>query len=324
MITPFEFVRGAFRILDQRLLPSRVEWIECTCASHVAQAIRTLAVRGAPAIGIAAAFGLALEAKSGRERLEAAADLLVKARPTAVNLAWAVRRCMERAALTEDGLLAEALEAEAFAIWDEEREANEAMAELGSLLFDPGRRHRVLTHCNAGALATGGIGTALGVVKRLNEKGLLERVYVDETRPLLQGARITAFELVTDAVPCTLVTDSTAGWLMRRRVVDAVIVGADRIALNLDTANKIGSYSLAVLAHAHGVPFYVAAPISTFDRATPSGEGIPIEERAPEEVLEFAGAKVAPGVDVYNPAFDVVPAGLVSAFITEKGIVRRV
>jgi methylthioribose-1-phosphate isomerase len=323
MIRPFSFEGGVFRILDQRLLPAREEWIECRRASDVADAIRTLAVRGAPAIGIAAAFGIALEAGMGRAYLQEAAQVLIETRPTAVNLGWAVLRCMETAGKTSDTDLVRRLLEEASAIWNEEIGANEAIAEHGLALFTGGpAMYTLLTHCNAGALATGGIGTALGVVKKLHEKGMLERVYMDETRPLLQGARLTAYELSMEGVPCTLIADSTAGWLMRLGRIDAVVIGADRIASNLDTANKIGSYSLAVLARAHGIPFYVAAPTSTFDRIISSGETIPIEERGPEEVLELKGTMVAPRVDVFNPAFDVVPARLITAIVTEKGVLR--
>lgn len=322
MIRPFEYTHGELRILDQRRLPFEESWLRCTRAADVAQAIKTLAVRGAPAIGIAAAFGLALEAARGRAALEEASEILVGARPTAVNLSWAVERCMAVAREAPDECLVETLESEARAIWDEEIAANESMAEHGSKLFLPGRSYCVLTHCNAGALATGGIGTALGVIKRLFEQGKLERAYVDETRPLLQGARITAYELKQACVPCTLVTDSMAGWLMGQGRVDAVIVGADRIAANHDTANKIGSYSLAVLAHAHGIPFYVAAPLSTFDKDTPCGAMITIEERDPGEIRFIGGMPVAPEVDAFNPAFDVVPSRLITAIITEAGIIR--
>jgi len=320
VIRPFSFANGEFRILDQRRLPFEECWVTCRNASEVADAIRTLAVRGAPAIGIAAAFGLALEARLGAERLEEASRLLVNARPTAVNLSWAVSRCMDLARRTDMRSTARALLDEAQAIWDEEIASNEAMAGHGAGLFTPGVRSRVLTHCNAGSLATGGVGTALGIVRRLFEQGKLDRVYVDETRPLLQGARLTAYELKTDGIPCTLVTDGMAGWLMRLGRVDAVIVGADRIAANRDAANKIGSYGLAVLARAHGIPFYVAAPRSTFDGDTPSGEFIPIEERDPQEVLSFGNVRVAPDVDTFNPAFDVIPARLITAIVTEDGV----
>ena len=321
MMAPFAFRDGTLYILDQRLLPAEEYWAPCLSAEDVARAIQTLAVRGAPAIGIAAAYGLVMAARHGRDRLERAAQLLAAARPTAVNLSWAVRRCMDAVRDTGDGSLQDRLMQEADDIWAEEVAANEAMATLGADLFARGRSWSVLTHCNAGSLATGGMGTALGVVRRLHEQGRLLRVYMDETRPLLQGARITAHELAADGIPCTLITDSMAGWLMKLGRVDAVIVGADRIAVNLDAANKVGSYSLAVLANAHGIPFYVAAPRSTFDPDVLTGEEIPIEERDPREVLTFQGTPSAPEVDVFNPAFDVVPHRLITAIITEAGVI---
>ncbi len=281
MIRPFYYADRTFFILDQRGLPLEEQWIPCRTAHEIAMAIKTLAVRGAPAIGIAAAYGIALAARGGRRELEAAADMLVSARPTAVNLPWAVRRCMAAGRTVDDRGLAGRMLQEAEAIWAEEIAANEAMAELGAGLFQPGRTHAILTHCNAGSLATGGMGTG---------------------------------------IPCTLVTDSMAGWLMKLGRIDAVIVGADRIALNLDVANKVGSYSLAVLARAHAIPFYVAAPRSTFDPDIHTGDEIPIEEREPEEVLAFRGIPSAPDVAVFNPAFDVVPHGLIAAVITEQGV----
>ncbi len=320
MIRPFYYADRTFFILDQRGLPLEEQWIPCRTAHEIAMAIKTLAVRGAPAIGIAAAYGIALAARGGRRELEAAADMLVSARPTAVNLPWAVRRCMAAGRTVDDRGLAGRMLQEAEAIWAEEIAANEAMAELGAGLFQPGRTHAILTHCNAGSLATGGMGTAIGVIRRLHEQSRLSMVYADETRPLLQGARITAYELRADGIPCTLVTDSMAGWLMKLGRIDAVIVGADRIALNLDVANKVGSYSLAVLARAHAIPFYVAAPRSTFDPDIHTGDEIPIEEREPEEVLAFRGIPSAPDVAVFNPAFDVVPHGLIAAVITEQGV----
>jgi methylthioribose-1-phosphate isomerase len=321
MIRPFRYREGTFSILDQRLLPLEEKWIECTSAGEVANAIRTLAVRGAPAIGIAAAYGLVLAARKGREELMRSAGLLVSARPTAVNLSWAVNRLLERSAGKKDEGLAEFLEKEAGSIWDEEIAANQAMARFGSELFPEGKRYSVLTHCNAGSLATGGMGTAIGVIRGLHESGRLEMVYMDETRPLLRGARITAYELKKDDIPCTLITDSMAGWLMKLGRVDAVIVGADRIARNHDTANKVGSYGLSVLAGAHNIPFYIAAPRSTFDPHALSGSDIPIEERAAEEVLAFQGRRSAPDVRVFNPSFDVVPHTLITAIITENGVI---
>jgi len=318
MIRPFYYDNGTFFILDQRLLPNEQRWMACTSAEQVADAIKTLAVRGAPAIGIAAAYGLAMAAALGNNGLEEAAGLLISARPTAVNLEWAVRRVLA-AADGQDDLIRTVL-FEAKKIWEEEIRANESMAAIGAGLFQAGRRYRVLTHCNAGSLATGGIGTALGVIRKLHEQGKLERVYMDETRPLLQGARITAFEMVSENIPATLITDSMAGWLMKLGRIDAVIVGADRIARNLDAANKIGTYSLAVLADAHKIPFYIAAPLSTFDPATPAGEDIIIEQRDEKEVTSFHGMACAPEVDVFNPSFDVTPQSLITAIITEEKV----
>lgn len=318
MIRPFYYEDGIFYILDQRLLPNEQGWMACTSAKQVADAIKTLAVRGAPAIGIAAAYGLALAATLGRKALEEAAGLLISARPTAVNLEWAVRRVLAAADLGSD--LALSVLTEAQKIWGEEIRANESMAAIGSGLFKEGLKYNVLTHCNAGALATGGMGTAVGVIRKLHEQGKLERVYMDETRPLLQGARITAFEMVSENIPATLITDSMAGWLMRLGQIDAVIVGADRIAKNLDAANKIGTYSLAVLAAAHKIPFYIAAPMSTFDPETPTGEEIIIEQRDEKEVTSFHGMACAPEVEVFNPSFDVTPHSLITAIITEEKV----
>jgi methylthioribose-1-phosphate isomerase len=322
MIKPFYFEDGKFYILDQRQLPSDEVWIECSLAGQVAEAIQTLAVRGAPAIGIAAAYGLVLAAVSGRGAFEEAADILVKSRPTAVNLEWAVRRVHDMARDNTGDDLSAVVRTEADKIWEEEIQANESMAQLGAGLFNEQERCSVLTHCNAGSLATGGIGTAVGVIRKLYEQGKLERVYMDETRPLLQGARITAYEMKSDGIPATLITDNMAGWLMRLGRIDAVIVGADRIAKNLDVANKIGTYSLAVLANAHNIPFYIAAPKSTFDPNTPTGNEIIIEERDSREVLSFRDVACAPDVSVCNPAFDVTPHNLITAIITEEKIYR--
>ncbi len=316
MIRPFYYDEKAFSILDQRVLPQAERWIRCREAAQVVEAIRTLAVRGAPAIGIAAAYGLVLEARKGRAAIERAGELLVQARPTAVNLAWAVGRMLRVLEGVSEGELDARALAEAQSIWEEEKSANAALSRRGADLFTPGRPLNILTHCNTGTLATGGMGTALGVIRELFARGLLKGVFVDETRPLLQGGRLTAYELMQDAIPCTLITDSMAGWLMRQGRVDAVIVGADRIAANLDAANKIGTYSLAVLARAHALPFYIAAPMSTFDQALATGEGIPIEERQALEVLGVGGQLIAPQVPVYNPSFDVTPHRLITAVIT--------
>ncbi len=296
-VEPFRFEDGALLILDQRALPAEERWIRCETVEQVADCIRTLAVRGAPAIGIAAAYAMALA-----DDREAAVELLRSTRPTAVNLAWALERCRD----AEDPLEV------ARRLHREQHEADRAMAELGAELFGEGTR--ALTHCNTGALATGGIGTACGVLRVAWEQGRLAEVWVDETRPLLQGARLTAWELRQAGIPHRVVADSAAGSLMAQGRVDRVIVGADRIAANGDVANKVGTYPLAVLADRHGVPFYVAAPLSTIDPATPDGSAIPIEERDPAEVVT--------GADAFNPAFDVTPAELITAIVTEAGVLE--
>ncbi|HZZ84181.1 MAG TPA: S-methyl-5-thioribose-1-phosphate isomerase [Anaeromyxobacteraceae bacterium] len=306
------------RLLDQRRLPAAEEWLELTTAEEVADAIRTLAVRGAPAIGVAAAYGLAVEARRGAsaERLRAAATLLAGARPTAVNLAWAVRR-MSR--LLDQGPAA--LLAEAHAIRDEDEASCRRIGALGAPLIPRGAR--VLTHCNAGALATAGYGTALGLVRAAVEAGNPIAVFADETRPFFQGARLTAWELQRDGIPVTVLTDGMAGWLMQRGEISCVVVGSDRIAANGDVCNKIGTYGLAVLARHHGLPFYVAAPWSTVDLATATGADIPIEERGADEVVRINGALIAPeGVPARYPAFDVTPAALVTAIVTERGVAQ--
>jgi methylthioribose-1-phosphate isomerase len=311
--------RDLVRLLDQRLLPAEERWLELASADQVAGAIRDLAVRGAPAIGVAAAYALAVEARRGAgvDRLREAAERLVRARPTAVNLGWAVERMSRRI-----GLGAAELLAEAHAIRDEDEAACRRIGALGAPLLPHGAR--VLTHCNAGALATAGYGTALGVVRAAVEAGNPVSVLADETRPFLQGARLTAWELQRDGIPVTLVTDGMAGWLMASGEVACVVVGADRIAANGDVANKIGTYGLAVLAAHHGLPFYVAAPWSTVDLSTASGSDIPIEERGDDEVVTIAGRRIAPaGVPARYPAFDVTPAHLVTAIVTERGVVRR-
>ncbi len=285
-------------LLDQRRLPDEVVELECRSALEVADAIRTLAVRGAPAIGIAAAYGLALAAARGDD-LGAAEELLGSARPTAVNLRWALER------LRHDPSVERARELHA-----EEVERCRRMAAHAATLLQPGTR--ALTHCNTGGLATGGYGTALGALRAAWERGLLERVLVDETRPLLQGARLTAFELERLGIPHAVIADSAAGSMMAAGEVDCVLTGADRIAANGDTANKIGTYALAVLARHHGIPMYVVAPTSTVDLGTPTGAEIPIEERSPEELTARFVAR--------NPAFDVTPAGLISAIVTEHGV----
>jgi methylthioribose-1-phosphate isomerase len=311
--------RDVVRILDQRRLPGEEAWLELESSAAVATAIKDLAVRGAPAIGVAAAYGLAVDARRGADagRLREAAERLVHARPTAVNLAWAVRRMSRRIGLGPEELLLEA-----HAIRDEDEAACRRIGALGAPLLPP--RARVLTHCNAGALATAGYGTALGVVRAAVEAGNAVSVFADETRPFLQGARLTAWELQRDGIPVTLLTDGMAGWLMALGEIACVVVGADRIAANGDVANKIGTYALAVLAAHHHLPFYVAAPWSTVDLDTPTGAAIPIEERGGEEVLAIAGLRIAPaGVPARYPAFDVTPEALVTAIVTERGVVRR-
>jgi methylthioribose-1-phosphate isomerase len=308
----------AVRILDQRLLPAEETWLSLSSAAEVANAIRDLAVRGAPAIGVAAAYALACEARRGASgaALRQAADRLVQARPTAVNLAWAAERMARR---FDEG--AAALLAEAHAIRDEDEAACRRIGALGAALVP--RAGRILTHCNAGALATAGYGTALGVVRAAFEAGQDVHVFAGETRPFLQGARLTTWELQRDGIPVTLLTDGMAGWLMQRGEIGCVVVGADRIARNGDAANKIGTYSLAVLARHHGIPFYVAAPWSTVDLGTLTGAAIPIEERAGDEVVVWGGARIAPaGVPARYPAFDVTPADLITAIVTERGVVQ--
>ena len=304
---PLRFEDGALLVLDQRLLPDEERWVRCERAGQAADAIRDMAVRGAPAIGLAAAYGLALGVAEGRDAEEVAAELRAT-RPTAVNLGWALERTLD--ALRAGGAAA----ALAFARDLERRQyqADRRLSELGAERFGAG--DRALTHCNAGALATGGFGTAGGVLRAAWDRGRLEQVWVDETRPLLQGARLTAWELAREGIPFRLVTDSSVGALMERGLVDVVVVGADRIAANGDVANKVGTYPIAALAHRHGIPFYVAAPLSTVDAATPSGAEIPIEERDP--------AEVSTGTPALNMAFDVTPAELVTAVFTEAGVLE--
>jgi methylthioribose-1-phosphate isomerase len=323
---------GSVRLIDQTRLPTEEVYIECRTIEEVAEAIRTMRVRGAPAIGVTAAMGLALgaqtiQAESFKEffaALEAMGSLLMRTRPTAVNLAWGVRRLLNLARKSRNLSLPEikaALVAEARAMQAEDIRINRAMGQYGqSLLPDPAR---VLTHCNAGGLATAGYGTAVGVIRAAAEAGKRIMVWVDETRPLLQGARLTAWELQRAGIPATLITDNMAGHFMARGQVDLVVVGADRIARNGDVANKIGTYGVALLARAHGIPFYVAAPISTLDLNLTDGSQIPIEERAPDEVTHIGGRQMAPaGIRVANPAFDVTPASFVDAIITERGVAR--
>lgn len=323
---------GCLRLIDQTLLPTQLQWIDCQDVDTVWEAIRSLRVRGAPAIGVAAAYGLVLAARAYREsditifenKLAEAADYLRSSRPTAVNLFWAIDRMMNRAQSLSGSAPSEIVRSlleEAQAIREEDREMCAAIGQHGAKLIEPGSG--VLTHCNAGALATSDFGTALSVIFAAHEQGKQIHVYVDETRPLLQGSRLTAWELMQRGVPATLICDNMAATVMKQGKVRAVVVGADRIAANGDTANKIGTYGVAVLAKAHNVDFYVAAPSSTFDFALTSGDQIPIEERAPEEITNAWGKRTAPeNVNVYNPAFDVTPAEWITAFITEKGVIE--
>ncbi len=317
-------------LIDQRILPQREQAVRCRTAADVAEAIRTMVVRGAPAIGVTAAYGMALAAQNCLaehraallEELAQAKALLDATRPTAVNLRWATTRMFAVAlaspsvAALRDGLLAEAHH-----IRSEDEAMCHAIGDHGSALLSDGTR--ILTHCNAGGLATAGYGTALAPIKTAHSHGKRLHVFVDETRPFLQGARLTAWELKDAGVPQTLITDNMAGYFMRRGDIDCVIVGADRIVANGDVANKIGTYSLAVLARAHGIPFYVAAPTSTIDRSLATGDDIPIEHRSADEVTHLAGQRLAPdGVQAAHPAFDVTPHDLITAIITEQGVLK--
>jgi methylthioribose-1-phosphate isomerase len=333
MVRTMRWEGDCLALIDQRVLPLQFDYVTCRSAAEVAAAIRDMVVRGAPAIGCAAAFGVALEALRAsaappgqfHHAMEAAFTVLRESRPTAVNLFWALDRMRQVWAGIANATLPEVsvrLVAEAQAIHDEDVAANRAMGRLGAARIPDGAR--VMTHCNAGALATAGYGTALGVIRAARDAGKRISVVANETRPFLQGARLTAWEMVQEDIPVTLITDNMAGALMRAGRVDVVVVGADRIAANGDVANKIGTYALAVLAARHRLPFYVAAPVSTFDPSLPDGAAIPIEQRAAAEVTGFRDLRWAPeGVTVENPAFDVTPAELVTALITEKGIVDR-
>jgi methylthioribose-1-phosphate isomerase len=306
------------RLLDQRLLPREERWMDCRTAAEVTQAIRDLVVRGAPAIGIAAAWGVVLAAQQG-EPLDAALVMLRAARPTAVNLMWALDRMKKRIAAGADAAM---LAGEAQAIQDEDLAANRHMGELGAALIAPGSG--VLTHCNTGSLATAGFGTALGVIRAGVASGRIGQVYAGETRPWQQGARLTMYELVRDGIPARLIADSAAAHLMKSGAVQWVIVGADRIAANGDTANKIGTYQLAIAARHHGVKFMVVAPSSTVDMATPDGEAIEIELRDATELLSTGGQRtVVEGAEAWNPVFDVTPAELIDAIVTERGVIER-
>ena len=328
--SPMRWEGPGLRLLDQTRLPVEEVWMDCETPEQIADAIRRLAVRGAPAIGVAAAYGLVLGLRTERDparlasRFQEVSELLGSTRPTAVNLRWALdrgRRVFEEHAARGPEAATAALLAWARELHADDVRINQRMGDHGGALF--ARDSRVLTHCNTGSLATAGYGTALGVIQSAWRDGRLKQVWVDETRPLLQGARLTAWELKMLGIPFRLVTDSSAGTLMAQGLVDGIVVGADRIAANGDTANKIGTYTVAVLAHRHNVPFYIAAPLSTIDRATPNGAAIPIEERKEIEVTEVFGTRVAPDdTSALNFAFDVTPAELITAIITEVGVLR--
>ena len=328
-VKTIEWRADTVRMIDQRLLPTREVVRTYDDYRGVAEAIRTMVIRGAPAIGVAAAMGVALGIKgfSGKKalrRFDLVAKTLRATRPTAVNLAWAVERMgrvlRDNIHLDEARLFRKMREA-AISIYKEDLEVNRSLGRYGAKLID--KRATILTHCNAGALATAGYGTALGVVRAAREAGKKVDVFADETRPFLQGARLTAWELHKDHIPVTVIADNMAATILSKGRVSCVIVGTDRTAANGDVANKIGTYPLAVMARRHGVPFYVAAPLSSIDLTCKSGADIPIEERNPKEIVEFAGKQIAPkGVGVFNPAFDVTPASLVTAIITERGVAR--
>lgn len=332
MLSTMKWTGKTLELLDQTQLPQVKEYISCANYRDVRCAIRDMKVRGAPAIGVSAAYGMVLAAyectascrskDAFLECLDKAADYLISARPTAVNLQWAVNKMLDKARETADfAKIPEALAKLAQDIEKEDQKVCRKIGENGAELL--GSSVTVLTHCNAGSLATSGYGTALGVVRAAFKSGKEIHVYADETRPFLQGARLTAFELAEDGIPVTLITDSMAGYVMSLGMLDCVIVGADRIAANGDVANKIGTYSLAVLAREHDIPFYVAAPVSTFDFTIGSGSEIVIEERDESEVAEILGHRIAPeGIRVFNPAFDVTPHRYVTAIITEQGVIH--
>ena len=332
MVNTLEWTDAGVRFIDQTKLPTEEVFVTCTSYQEVADAIRTMIVRGAPAIGVAAAMGIALGAKSIkadnvaelRNQFGHICRLMGETRPTAVNLFWAIRRMQRRFEELSGRPIAEIRQRlidEARLMHQEDIEANREMGRNGAVLLPSSGS--ILTHCNAGALATAGYGTALGVIRAAVESGKQLHVYADETRPFLQGSRLTAWELMKDGIPTTLISDNMAGHIMSQGKIQAVIVGADRIAANGDTANKIGTYSVAILAKEHGIPFYVAAPFSTVDLETPDGSRIPIEERSSTEVTHLGGKQIAPtGVDVRNPAFDVTPAKYIAAIITERGVAR--
>jgi len=324
---------GVLILLDQTRLPQSISYLHCTTVQDTAEAIRCLAVRGAPAIGVAAAYGMVLAlqnelnenltGKDLRKSFHEAVEYLESARPTAVNLSWAVKEMITLFDKTDEKNLLPVLTKRAKEIEIEDQKLCEKMADHGASLFKDKSHLHILTHCNTGALATAGIGTAFGVIYRLHQQGRIECVYADETRPLLQGARLTGTELMENSIPCRLITDNMAAWVMAQKKIDAVIVGADRIAANGDTANKVGTYSLAVLCAYHHIPFYIAAPFSTFDFSISSGKEIHIEERNPDEVRKYRDSYGAPAnIPVFNPAFDVTPHSLITGIITEKGVLK--
>jgi len=315
-VNPIVWAGDTLRLLDQRLLPQEVKYLDCHSAREVAEGIHSMAVRGAPAIGIAAAYGLVLDARQGRS-YDAAEQVLAASRPTAVNLRWALTRMRQLVSKAPESLLREAA-----AIHQEDLAQNLKMGELGAALLPVGAK--VITHCNTGALATAGHGTALGVIRSAHAAGKIARVYNTETRPWLQGARLTAWELQQEKIPASLIADGAAAHLMARKKIDWVIVGADRIAANGDTANKIGTYALAIAARHHGAKFMVVAPSGTFDLNCPNGAAIPIEERTATELTEFKGLKIAPeGYAAFNPVFDVTPAELIDAVVCERGVIEQ-
>ena len=332
MIQTLEWTDSGVRFIDQTKLPTEETYVTCETHQQVADAIRTMVVRGAPAIGVAAAMGIALGVKNSKaesvgelkREFGQICDVMAKTRPTAVNLFWAIRRLQDKFELLRVRPLAQIKQAlidEAQRMHAEDIAANQAMGRHGATLMPA--TGGVLTHCNAGALATCGYGTALGVIRAAVEQGKKIHVYADETRPFLQGSRLTAWELMKDGIPTTVISDSMAGTIMSQGKIGAIVVGADRIAANGDVANKIGTYTVAVLAKEHGIPFYVAAPFSTIDLETPDGSKIPIEQRNPREVTHIGGKQMVPeGVQIENPAFDVTPAKYVTAIVTERGIAR--
>jgi methylthioribose-1-phosphate isomerase len=332
MIKTIEWKNNRVIMIDQRKLPGLETYVVCSDYHQVIKAIKVMVIRGAPAIGVAAAMGVALGAeaikadtpKSFLNRLKKICEDITLARPTAVNLSWAVKRMrnlVENSTNKNIKVLKKALIQEARTMLVEDIAINKRLGFIGQKVIK--NQATILTHCNAGALATGGYGTALGVIRAAKEAGKKIQVIADETRPFLQGTRLTAWELVRENIPVTLITDNMAGYLMKKGLIDVVIVGADRIAANGDTANKIGTYSVAVLAKEHGIPFYVAAPCSTIDRQIKTGEDIPIEERNEKEVTHVAGKRMAPlGISVLNPAFDVTPHSYITGIITEKGILK--